>query len=170
MALLQRSLRLIAIYVLAALALTLISRALDARLKTETGLTESFYQGSLGDGDVLFQRTARSIGLDSVENDPDLPQRFFGMRWEGFWHVPHDEVLDIYAGGDDRVLVRIDGELVLERGGALGTNTISAPVPLDAGLHTLSVEYEQYRGGYSLHVLWAPAGGSPRPFDPKRST
>ena len=32
----------------------------------------------------------------------------------------------------------------------------------------MQVRYRQDRGGYGLNVLWAPAGGRPRPLDPER--
>ena len=84
------------------------------------------------------------------------------------WHVPEDLQVDVYAGGDDSVAVRIDDKLVLERNVAAGMHTTSERVALHVGLHRLSVHYVQRGGSYSLNVQWALAGGRPRPFDPER--
>ena len=79
------------------------------------------------------------------------------------------QMLDLYAGADDFVSVRIDDEPVLIRDTAVGTHlTTAVPLSLSAGFHRVQVRYRQDRAGYGLNVLWAPAGGRPRPLDPNR--
>ena len=156
---------LLGIYALGGLALTVIAGLLTLWLTTEGGLTASFYRGSVGE-DLLFRRTTEDIDLRFLDDDPGLPRRFFRVRWEGVWYRPRSEDVDVYAGSDDRVLVTIDGRLVLERSLAEGMHTVSRTLPLSAGFHDLVVDYEQYGGGYSLNIQWAPAGRPPRPLDP----
>ena len=157
----------IALYAVAATGLTWLSHALDVRLKTETGLIQTF-DVTEPERRRVFSRTVQDIDLDFLQDDPTLPTRFFEAEWNGVWYVPEHRELELYAGADDFVAVRIDRELVLIRNVAVGTSTISAPLSLGAGFHRVRVRYRQDRGGYSLHVLWAPAGGRPRPFDPER--
>ena len=81
---------------------------------------------------------------------------------------PGTERIDFHAGADDGVVVRIDGELVLERNPAVGMHTTSRTVQLDAGSHRLEIEHWQHGGGRALHVAWAPAGAALRPLSPGR--
>ena len=164
----RRTAVIVGIYLATGLALTTLSRVLDDRLMTETGLVQSFDTGVDDERTALFTRTAAAIDLAFLEDDADLPRRFFEVRWDGVWHVPDGRQVDVFAGGDDLVAIRIDDELVLERSFAVGTHTTSARVTLDAGLHRLSVHYVQRGGGYSMNVQWAPAGESARPFEPDR--
>ena len=164
----RRTAVIVGIYLATGLALTTLSRVLDDRLMTETGLVQSFDTGVDDERTALFTRTAAAIDLAFLEDDADLPRRFFEVRWDGVWHVPDGRQVDVFAGGDDLVAIRIDDELVLERSFAVGTHTTSARVILDAGLHRLSVHYVQRGGGYSMNVQWAPAGESARPFEPDR--
>ena len=150
------------------LGLTGLSYVLNERLKTETGLVQSVELGVDDERTPLFTRTTSNIDLAFLDDDPELPRRFFEVRWDGVWHVPEDLQVDVYADGDDFVAVRIDDRLVLERSVAAGMHTTSERVALHVGLHRLSVHYVQRGGGYSLNVQWAPAGGRPRPFDPER--
>ena len=157
----------VAIYLVTSLGLTGLSRVLDERLKTETGLIQSVELGIDDERTPLFTRTTSDIDLAFLD-DPELPRRFFEVRWDGLWHVPEDLQVDVYAGADDSVSVRIDDELVLERSPEAGMYTTSERITLDAGLHRLSVHYVQRGGGYYLNVQWAPAEGRPRSFDPER--
>ena len=157
----------IALYAVAATGLTWLSHALDVRLKTETGLIQTFHVTE-PERRRVFSRTVQDIDLDFLQGDPALPTRFFEVEWNGVWYVPEPQALDLYAGADDFVAVRIDGELVLIRDIAVGMSTISAPLSLGAGLHRVRVRYQQYGGGYGLHVQWAPSGDRPRPFDSER--
>ncbi|MEE8116595.1 MAG: hypothetical protein V3T28_05740, partial [Gemmatimonadales bacterium] len=162
-----RSVIAIALYTVTATGLTWFSHALDARLKTETGLIQTF-DVTEPERRRVFSRTVQDIDLDFLQADPELPTRFFEVEWNGVWYVPEHQELDLYAGADDFVAVRIDRELVLIRDAAVGMHTISAPLSLGAGFHRVRVRYRQYGGGYGLNVQWAPAGGRPRPLDSER--
>lgn len=151
-----------------AVSLTLLSMALDRWLKTETGLARSVSVGPGFAGPQLLPPTiTQEISLAFVDDTPDAPRRYFSVRWEGYWRVVRDGAVDLYVGGDDRVRLKIDGQTILERNSARDSRTISREISLQAGLHGISVEFEQDAAGYSLHVLWAPAGRSPKAFEPE---
>ena len=155
------------VYVIAATALSWTVSILDERFKAEVGLTRSFYEGTTFDEPPVWRQTAQEIDLDFLQARPELPQRFFSVLWRGVWYVPRDQSVDIYAAADDQVRVRIDGEVVLHRSPERGMHTASRRLTLGAGFHDLTVRYGQSAGGYHLNVMWAPAGGVPRPFDPE---
>ena len=62
-----------------------------------------------------------------------MPRRFFSVRWRGFWFLPRDQEVEVYAGGDDEVGVWVDGDLVLSRNAAEGMHTIARTLKLEAG-------------------------------------
>ena len=130
------------------------------------GLSRTVTAGPGFGGSPLEEATVvRDVSLDFLEDDPNLPRRFFSVRWTGFLYVPHGEGVHVYGGADDRVSVRIDGTTVLERSPDIGMGTVSRHVPLTSGAHELEIDYEQHGGNYRLNLQWAPAGGEPRPLD-----
>ncbi len=162
----QSRLRLpLTVYLLVATALGWLSLHLDGRFRTETGLVHTFYRETDSASIPLFRRTSRGIDLDFLEDEPSLPRRSFRVQWKGVWHLPEARLIDIYAGGDDRVVVRVDDRVVVARGAARGMHTIAERVALDAGFHRVVVRYEQYGGDFGLNVRWARAGEVPRSFE-----
>ena len=96
----------IVLYIIVVMALFGLSRALDSRFRTETGLTQTF--------DVtkpvhqrVFSRTVSNFNLDFLEHEPDLPTQFFDVGWDGVWYLPNDQEIDLYAGADDFVSIHI---------------------------------------------------------------
>ena len=49
--------------------------------------------------------------------------------------LPRAESIDFYAGADDGVILRVDGETVLEPNPAVGMHTETRTVELKAGAH-----------------------------------
>ena len=163
----RRRIAILAVYLVAAGGLTLASQVLDRRLQTELGLRLSVYDNAAFKGEPVFRTTTPDVSLGFLEDHPDLPRRFFSARWEGVWYVPDSRTVELFVGGDDRVVVRIDGRTVLERNLETGLHTESRPVTVDAGFHDLSVDYAQFGGEYGLTVQSALVGKAPRAFDPE---
>ena len=115
---------------------------------------------------LLAQRTT-AIDLAFID-ESHRPTRFYRVRWQGVWFAPRAERVDFHAGADDGVVVRVDGEVVLERNPTVGMHTESRTVALDAGAHRLEINHWQRAGGRTLNMQWAPAGGTPGPLSPTR--
>ena len=124
-----------AIYVIAALALTALSVALNRWVAAPTGLVRSVYPEVDLQGEPLSQDTVAEISLDFLEERPELPRYFFSVAWRGFWFLPRDQTVEVYAGGDDEVVVWVDGELVLSRNATEGMHAIARTLRLEAGPH-----------------------------------
>ena len=154
----------VVIYVSAAVALTVLSVALTRWVAAPPGLVRSVYPEVGFQGERLSQDITPEVSLHFLEERPELPKHFFSVRWRGFWFLPWDQEVDVYAGGDDEVVVWVDGELVLSRNDAEGMHAIARRLRLEAGPHEFVVGYEQQGGAFGLDVLWAPLGASPRPF------
>ena len=156
-------------YILAGVLLTLVW-FLVRGLAPAGGLTRSFHYPLSPAANPLRLDIARVPVAEERAADIDLafldelpwPARHYFVRWRGVWFSPRAERIALWAGADDGVVVRIDGENVLERHPAVGMHTETRSVALEAGPHTLEIDHWQRGGGRSLHVRWAPAGGEPR--------
>ena len=154
-------------YLTVAAGLTLGAGALTAAIESERGLTQEVYEGVDVSVPPLLRQTTGAVDLTFLDDHPELPRRQFTVRWQGFWYVQHDGPVEIYAGGDDRVTVSLDGEIVLRRDLVHGMHTASKRVVLTEGLHVLGMHYEQYGGAASLNVQWGLPDRRRRPFDPR---
>ena len=96
------------------------------------------------------------------------PARNYLVRWNGVWFSPRPERIDFHAAADDGVVLRLDGEVVIERNSEAGMATAVRTVELDAGAHRLDIDHWQHGGASRLHLEWAPAGGDPVPLSPSR--
>ena len=152
--------------VLLTLLMSGLSAALEWQLRPNAGLTRIVFPEPGFSGTPLDRTTARTIDLSLLDQNPSLPRRLFSIRWSGIWHVRSSQVYDVFLGADDRATLTIDGQRVLERSPQLGMSTTSTAVSLDAGFHTIDVDYEQDRGGVHLNLQVAPAGKTPAPVDP----
>ena len=149
-------------YILGAVSLTALW-LLACNLAPATGLTRSYYFPLDGSSLPVVEERVTAVDLTFID-ERSRPTRNYRVRWHGVWFSPRPERIDFHAGADDGVVVRIDGELVLERNPAVGMHTTSRTVQLDAGSHRLEIEHWQHGGGRALHVAWAPAGAALRPL------
>ena len=115
-------------------------------------------------GTPLLDDVGTTITLDFLNDDPDLPRRFFSARWTGYWYAPEAGDVELHGAGDDRLDVWLDGELVIRRTPPADMHTLVRTVWLDAGVHELRVEYEQHGGAFDMRLEWAPPGGLGRPL------
>ena len=151
-----------------ALTFTALGGILHGLVAPPTGLIRTFYSDVGFTGEPLFQDRTTEVSLAFLEEDPSLPRRSFSVQWRGFWFLSRAQTVDVYAGADDRVDVRVDGQLVLRRNFTVGTHTIGETLTLGAGSHEIIVRYEQEGGGASLNVLRAFEGKRPGAFVPTR--
>jgi hypothetical protein len=154
-------------YVAVAAGTTATSRILDARQKLPTGLTRTLYDRSGSAARVVSQQVSTDIDLAFIEENPGLPQRYFRVRWDGFWYRPTNQWIDLYAGADDRVSVKLDDATVLERDVQSLKVQRRARIMLPEGAHHLEVTYEQDGADYMLYLGAGPAGGVPERIDPE---
>lgn len=157
-----------------AFAVSGASFLLDARFKTDTGLlrtlTRRVERGARDrrgrEPAMPVRATTGEIDLRFIDADPTLPRRMFQVEWDGIWYLDESSIVDLAVGADDRVVLSIDGRVLLEEDLATGAATTHATVELSRGYHRLNVLYEQRGGAYSLTAGWVPSGQAVRPFDP----
>ena len=76
------------------------------------------------------------------------------------------QTIEFFAGGNDEVELRVDGEVLVTRNLTEGMRTIGRRVSLDAGAHEIAVDYQQFGGGMALNIQRALEGQPPAPFSP----
>ena len=136
-------------------------------LAPEAGLTRSYWYPVDPSTEPIIEERITAIDLAFID-ERHRPTRNYRVRWDGVWFSPRAERVDFYAGADDRVILRVDGETILERSPAVGMHTVGRTVELGAGAHRLEIEHWQHGGARSLNVQWAPAGGTPAIPGPTR--
>ena len=151
-------------YAVVAVALTALLFAFGGFSAERTGLNRRVYPEVGFNGAPLLEDISANVTLDFLDEDPELPRRFFSARWHGYWYVPEARTVDIYGAGDDRLDVWLDGELVIRRTPPADMHTQVQPLTLAAGVHEIRIEYEQHGGARALSLRWAARGGRPRPF------
>ena len=152
----------------AAAALTVLLFFLSSGAADRTGVRRQVFPDVGLNGTPLRDDVGAAVTLDFLNDDPDLPRRFFSARWTGFWYVPEAGEVELHGAGDDRLDVWLDGELVIRRTPPADMHTLVRTLRLDAGVHELRVDYEQHGGAFNMRLEWAPPGGRARRLPPYR--
>ena len=153
-------------YLLGAVSLTLLWLA-AAGLAPEAGLTRSYWYPADAATEPIIDERITAVDLAFID-EGNRPTRNYRVRWDGVWFSPRAERVDFHAGADDGVILRVDGETILERNPAVGMHTVARTVELAAGAHRLEIDHWQDGGARSLNVQWATAGGTPALLGPTR--
>ena len=130
-----------------------------------TGLIRTFYPQPAFSGTPIEEPTSE-INLSFLDAQPDRPRQNFSARWRGIFFVSRPQTIEFFAGGNDEVELRVDGQLLVRRSLREGMRTQGRLVALEAGAHELAVDYQQFGGGMSLNIQRALAGQTPGPFLP----
>lgn len=153
-----------AVSVAAALGASVLWLLLAFTLRTPSGLTRTIYPETGFGGGAAHAGVVPDVDLHFTEQ-PHGSRRFFSVRWAGVWHIERAGAYELFLGADDAAVLRVDGEVVLERGAAMGFPTTSASRELTAGPHRLEIEYEQRAGGMFVNAGWARRGEAEKRFD-----
>lgn len=140
-------------YLAGAVALTVLWPVAHG-LAPATGLTRSYYFR----GAPAVEERVAAVDLAFID-EHGYPARDYRVHWGGVWYSPRPERIDFHAAADDGLVVRLDGEIVIERRNRGGAAAAVRTVHLDAGAHRLEIDYWQESGASALYLAWAPAGG-----------
>ena len=160
-----RLVRGVALYLLAASSLSLLSISLDRFLKTDTGLMITIVGGvpRLVRQVTLDVLRLDALGLEAV-NAGQGPDQSATVRWSGVWHVSRGGVFDLYvaANPENDVRMILDGRQVA----GTGVGVVSQ-VAIESGFHDLQITYVVASRGSNLYVQRARTGRIPGRFDPE---
>ena len=159
----SRGMRLMAAAVVLLLAAISAFPALVERALPDAGVTRSFFALPGFGGPPIESRTTE-INLRFLDEDTSLPRQQISTRWRGFFFVMRPQTVEFFAGGNDEVELRVDGQVLLRRNLREGMRTEGHRMALDAGAHELSVEFQQFGGGMALNIQRALEGRPAGPF------
>lgn len=145
-------------YLAVALACTITWLLLDQRLAQQTGLRRQVWLNGDFEGAPFINDVGSGATLDFLNDDSRLPRRFFSSRWRGYWYVPSSQVVTLHVEADDYAAIWIDGEL------RFAGSTFAESIGLDAGVHELRIDFQQYGGTAHLSLRAGRAGAYPRPL------
>jgi tetratricopeptide (TPR) repeat protein len=98
---------------------------------------------------IIDESTSRKIDLNIVRN----LQNHFDVKWSGFFYAPATRLYPIQGAADDRLELRIDGNVALLRDATRGHSVITRFIPLQRGFHRIEADYSQFTGDQSLMVM-----------------
>ena len=145
-------------WVAAYLAVTLVCTTgwlvLGQRLTEQTGLRRQVWLANDFPGRPVINDVSQTATTDFLDDDPRLPREFISARWHGYWYVPSRQSFTLHVHADDYADIWIDGEQRFARSSAA-----ARAIRLDAGVHELRIDYQQYAGEahLALYEEWADA-------------
>ena len=131
----------------------------DQRLAKQTGLRRQVWLTGDFEGVPFINDLSPGATLDFLDDDARLPRQFFSARWHGYWYVPSSQSVTLHVDADDYADIWIDGELRFAKSTAAARG-----IRLDAGVHELRIDYQQYGGALHLSLQAGRAGVYPRPL------
>ena len=150
-------------WVAAYLAVTLVCTTgwliLSQQLAEQTGLRRQVWLTGDFEGAPFLNDLSPGATLDFLDADARLPRQFFSARWQGYWYVPSSQFVTLHVDADDYADIWIDGELRFAKSTAAARG-----IRLDAGVHELRIDYQQYGGALHLSLQVGRAGVYPRPL------
>jgi len=121
----------------------------------QPGLVVGYYEGSwkmIPDFNTLKAVKEEVVTTFSVV--PAKRQNDYALRFTGFIRIPEDGIYTFYTRSDDGSNLYIDDKKVVDNDGTHAAREKSGIIPLQAGLHSIRVEYFQGTEGQSLGVVW----------------
>lgn len=131
----------------------------------EKYVTYAYYEGfwqmlpDFSQIEPLHSGVTYEFHLDGVEN---RRPNFYAVRFEGQIHLDQAGQYTFYTRSDDGTKLYIDGTEVVTNDGTHGVLEEYGHVALEAGVHTVVVEYFQDAGGAHLEVFYKEPGNDPR--------
>ncbi len=111
-------------------------------------------------GDVTHQELVDDINYTNSRNSfwEDGSKDTFGVQITGNIEVEEGGTFNFHIGGDDGVVLYIDGQEVVDNDGLHGFRTRSGEIDLEPGTHVIEVRYFENYGHAGLKVEWDGPG------------
>jgi len=108
-------------------------------------------------GDLILTREDSLININFDQN-PLPVNDDFQVRWTGEIYAPVSGNYNFRTHSDDGVRLFIDGELVIDQWHDFPPTSHYGSIELDAGQHSLVLEYYENGGGAECNLFWTPPG------------
>jgi len=127
--------------------------------------TGEYYNNSYLQGSPAFTRTDNVLAFDFGNNAPGngVGADGFSVRWTALAAFGGG-TYRFYALADDNIKITLDDgytPILNTFGGAQIGQTITADVPMTAGVHKVRVDYQEVSGSAYAYVTWASLSSNP---------
>jgi hexosaminidase len=99
----------------------------------------------------------RTIALNQFAQKTDLKQPF-GVSFDGYINVPVDEIYEFQVDSTWDTTILVGDERIIDDVGTKDRKVRSAVVPLEAGLHKISIRYNHRGGDAGFRFRWGIKG------------
>jgi len=135
------------------------AEALYSYAVPESGLIGYYYHGTEWQGPPV------SVQRDFVVTANDIPfsgelRPPYSVIWRGKLDIPRPGQYALGTNSDDGSYLFVDGQLVVDNGGAHGGRYREGVIRLSRGYHDIEVRYFQVDGSQTMQLWWTPPGGS----------
>lgn len=137
--------------------------AIDGKDVHKTGLAVSYYHKKydlLPDFDTqvpykvdVLETTTFNRGYNGVHKSGR--QDNVAMEARGYLYVPADGAYTFYLHSDDGSSITLDGEMMFLNDGHGSAEELTSTVNLEAGWHSIGINYFQVGGGASFKLAWS---------------
>lgn len=93
--------------------------------------------------------SSRIINLEVLPNNPTFDKNF-EIHWTGYLYAPTTRLYPVLTASDDRLQLKIDGNLVTTRDASKGHQATLLIIPFRKGFHQIDADYWQFIGERSL--------------------
>ena len=129
------------------------------------GLQGIYYEG------IVWRAAAPELAAEAVaenlvlrrELDPNIdfvwssgakPAPRFSAEWKGFLRVDESATYTLATESDDGSAVYVDGHRIVDNWGKHPTRRREGTIFLEAGLHPVTIRYDDHGGGAIMRLLW----------------
>lgn len=103
----------------------------------------------IGQNISSFEGSSRIINLEVLPNNANLDKNF-EIHWTGYFYAPTTRLYPVLTAADDRLQLKIDGNLVTTRDASKGHQAALLIIPFRKGFHRIEADYWQFTGERSL--------------------
>jgi alpha-L-fucosidase len=101
-------------------------------------------------------KTGKAAGFDTSIHQRE---KHWAVRYGGYIQVDAPGVYRFAVGSDDGSMLWIDDQAVVSNDGPHSFKVESGDIALDAGFHSVRLEFFENWGGFDLRVYWTVPGG-----------
>ena len=144
------------IYIIACLVLGILLSLTVAFSHRRWGLQARYYVNMQWEGEPAVVRIDPIPFLAGKEGDNILSAPVFSVTWNGWITIEKSGTYRFATESDDGSYLRINGQTIVDNGGAHGLQKVTGEIELHKGIYPLEIQYFQI-GGYSvMQTFWTP--------------
>jgi hypothetical protein len=128
------------------------------------GLKGQYYANPDWQGTPTISKIDNQPYLKELTGYQLLSTNFYSVKWTGWIAINRSGTYKFATYSDDGSYLRINGNTVVDNGGAHGLKRVSATITLEKGVYPIEVLYAQMSGFSFMQLLWTSPKSSEEPI------